>query len=125
VSAIRNRDEQGNSESHFAVGRIRYDLVDPQIPEGMLLYLKSSLTGNEPADVLRYKAQHKEFPHQTTADQWFNESQFESYRTLGYAALCSTFEPTRSRVQKGDLHGAIRTLARSQMEKRETGRAQR
>ena len=23
------------------------------------------------------------FPHETTADQWFTESQFESYRALG------------------------------------------
>jgi len=24
------------------------------------------------------------FPHESTADQWFKESQFESYRALGY-----------------------------------------
>jgi hypothetical protein len=24
------------------------------------------------------------FPHQPTSDQWFTESQFESYRQLGY-----------------------------------------
>jgi hypothetical protein len=24
------------------------------------------------------------FPQQSTADQWFNEAQFESYRKLGY-----------------------------------------
>src|SRR5207249_1010242 len=48
-----------------------------------LLYFKSSLTGNEETDVLQYHSKHPEFPHQSTGDQWFSESQFESYRKLG------------------------------------------
>jgi hypothetical protein len=28
-------------------------------------------------------ALHKDFPHESTADQWFSESQMESYRALG------------------------------------------
>lgn len=59
---------------------------------GWLLYLKSSLTGDEPADVTEYRTQHAEFPHQSTADQFFSESQFESYRRLGYHVLRSAFE---------------------------------
>jgi hypothetical protein len=34
-------------------------------------------------DVLNYGVKHPEFPHQTTVDQFFDESQFESYRQLG------------------------------------------
>jgi len=47
------------------------------------------LTGREPADVLAYAKQtvdsrkESRFPHEATADQWFSESQFESYRQLG------------------------------------------
>jgi hypothetical protein len=33
--------------------------------------------------VANYAASHPEFPHETTADQWFSESQLESYRALG------------------------------------------
>jgi hypothetical protein len=33
--------------------------------------------------VWRYYDQHQTFPHQSTADQWFDELQFESYRALG------------------------------------------
>jgi hypothetical protein len=51
--------------------------------EGTLVYLKSSVTGDEPADVLGYHKQVPRFPHESTADQWFDESQFESYRRLG------------------------------------------
>ena len=36
-----------------------------------------------PDDVWRYSEKHKTFPHQSTADQWFDELQFESYRALG------------------------------------------
>ena len=30
-----------------------------------------------------YGATHPQFPHESTLDQWFTESQFESYRHLG------------------------------------------
>jgi len=36
-----------------------------------------------PDDVRRYGEKHPTFPHQSTADQWFDEDQFESYRALG------------------------------------------
>ncbi len=31
------------------------------------------------------------FPHQTTADQFFDETQFESYRTLGLHVALQVF----------------------------------
>ena len=31
-----------------------------------------------------YKGAHPDFPDQTTADQFFDEEQFEAYRELGY-----------------------------------------
>jgi hypothetical protein len=49
----------------------------------VLLYPKATLSGDEPVDVLNYGAAHADFPHETTANQWFGESQFESYRMLG------------------------------------------
>lgn len=83
VGPIKRRAKNGHSQWHCAIGKLRYSLVDQNARDGILVYLKSSLTGDEPADVLRYAAQHPEFPHQTTGDQWFDESQFESYRALG------------------------------------------
>jgi len=73
------------------VGKIKY--LDPPGTDGILVYLKSSLTGDEPEDVLEYKVHHPEFPHESTADQWFTESQFESYRQLGYHVAEKAFEP--------------------------------
>ena len=77
---------------HCAVGTIRYDRKDPDLSAGYLLYIKPSLTGSEPLDVLQYAVAHPEFPHETTTDQWFGESQFESYRKLGYHIAKVVFE---------------------------------
>ena len=38
-------------------------------------------------DVQGYAAKNKTFPHQTTTDQFFDESQFESYRALGQHSI--------------------------------------
>jgi hypothetical protein len=86
VDAIRRSKETGYSETHCAFGKIRYDRVHGgggHDSVGTLLYIKASLTGEEPADVEHYADEHPEFPHQTTVDQFFDESQFESYRALG------------------------------------------
>lgn len=72
------------SKAHCTVGRIRYDKVDEGGEMGTLLYIKPSLLGNEHADILNYRKINKGFPHQSTVDQWFDEDQFETYRTLGY-----------------------------------------
>jgi predicted acylesterase/phospholipase RssA len=83
IDSLRRQKDTNHSQWHCAVGRIHYERVYQDFPSGTLVYLKSSLTGDEPADVQRYAAQNPKFPHQSTADQWFDESQFESYRALG------------------------------------------
>ncbi len=65
----------------WAWGRIRY--TNNSADDGFLLYVKSSLCGEEPIDILSYATAHPEFPHETTVNQWFTESQFECYRRLG------------------------------------------
>jgi hypothetical protein len=67
----------------FAVGRIGYSAVDPELTDGVLVYLKPTLVGDEPVDVANYARTHATFPHESTAEQWFDEAQFESYRMLG------------------------------------------
>lgn len=65
---------------HAAIGRIIYD----EGQEGVLIYLKSSLSGDENDYVLDYKRRNGTFPHETTVDQFFTEEQFEAYRALGF-----------------------------------------
>lgn len=71
---------------HVFFGTIKYSCVDgnsTDVTDGELLYIKASLTGDEPADVTQYYKAHNDFPHESTANQFFNESQFESYVRLG------------------------------------------
>ena len=79
---VRSRGKAG---AYCAVGRVRYSMVDDTSADedGWLIYLKPVFNGDEPADVVAYAQLNKEFPHEPTTDQWFSESQFESYRRLG------------------------------------------
>jgi len=60
---------------------------------GVIVYLKSSLVGDEPADLLAYKLRHEVFPHDMTGNQWFAETQFESYRRLGHHVAMTALQP--------------------------------
>jgi hypothetical protein len=92
VNPIRFQPDGEKSQWHCAVGKIQYSKVDESAPDGIIVYIKPSLTGDEPTDVQRYASKYKSFPHQSTADQWFDESQFESYRMLGEHIVSSVFE---------------------------------
>lgn len=83
VDQLRRRPAMKTSGRHHTIGLIRYDKVDADAAAGTLLYLKASLTGDEPSDVQDYAARHPAFPHEPTSDQFFDEAQFESYRRLG------------------------------------------
>ncbi|MBX3732509.1 MAG: patatin-like phospholipase family protein [Verrucomicrobiae bacterium] len=75
----------GLSAQHVAVGTIHYDGLGGA-DKGTLLYVKPVLTGDEPCDVAQYRTLNPEFPQQTTADQFYDEAQWESYRRLGMHA---------------------------------------
>ena len=85
LGPMRPDPATGLSARHCAVGRIRYP-KEPGLEEevGWLLVLKSSLTGDELARIDNYRQENPVFPQQSTADQFFDDSQFESYRELGY-----------------------------------------
>ena len=51
---------------------------------GTLFYVKTTLISGLPADLYGYKQAHEAFPDEPTADQFFDERQFEAYRELGY-----------------------------------------
>jgi len=84
VSKMDLVKDTGLCGASCAVGAIRYSHVDPDGLDGTLLYIKPAIVGSENADVLNYRKTNPAYPHQGTADQWFDEAQFESYRALGY-----------------------------------------
>jgi predicted acylesterase/phospholipase RssA len=87
----------GTSSSHWVVGRIHY----PPLREGgedeigLLLYIKASVVGTESEVIREYRTRHPDFPQESTADQLFEEDQFEAYRALGFQIGAGLFETRR------------------------------
>ena len=81
---VRKSGPNGFSREHAAVGTIYYPAIKGETQVGKLLYLKSSLTGNENEYIYEYRSRNEAFPHESTSDQFFTEPQFEAYRELGF-----------------------------------------
>ncbi|MGA8762210.1 MAG: hypothetical protein WB562_04895, partial [Candidatus Sulfotelmatobacter sp.] len=110
LDTLKPEKDAPYSQAHCVLGDIHYpNRAEP----GKLLYIKASLTGKEPQDVLAYKVAHPEFPHQTTAEQWFDESQFESYRALGRFIVESALEALgdREEIAKKTTEELFETLS--------------
>ena len=54
--------------------------------------------GTESAGVVAYATANAAFPHESTGDQFFSESQFESYHTLGFEIMDSVLKRGLERV---------------------------
>jgi hypothetical protein len=52
-------------------------------PDARIILIKPRLTTDACADLEQYQATHPEFPQEPTADQFYDEAQWESYRKLG------------------------------------------
>jgi hypothetical protein len=97
--------EEEKKKKYCAIGRIHYSDVDEGTPaeiDGFLLYIKPTIYGSEPADVQNYARANAAFPHESTGDQMFSETQFESYRALGFHEV-TEFAPKGASESKIDL----------------------
>lgn len=81
--AITSRSNPTKPVHWFGCGKIHYSEKE----KGELLYLKPADLPDVPMDVRAYRNAHDAFPHQPTIDQFFSESQFESYRKLGWSEM--------------------------------------
>lgn len=82
----RDADGKLRKGNYVVTAPIRYSAVDgDDSKDGVLVYIKAGIYDDEhlPKDVYNYMQQSPEFPHEPTSDQFFSESQFESYRALG------------------------------------------
>ncbi|HXM34578.1 MAG TPA: patatin-like phospholipase family protein [Pyrinomonadaceae bacterium] len=96
-----NLPSQDMKSKYCATGKIRYSCVDRDPNDvttkdadfdGTIIYIKPSLIGEEPRDVVNYWQGSNGFPQEVITDQWFTEAQFESYRALGshiIEAICN------------------------------------
>jgi hypothetical protein len=102
---------------HVALGIIDYpprEDSDGPRQQGVLIYVKASLSGDENDYVVGYALRHAEFPQETTADQLFSEEQLEAYRALGEHAarrfLTGTDPCAAEADRREDLLQQVRTL---------------
>jgi hypothetical protein len=86
------------SRRPFVWGSIRYQPehlrilgLDPAADRGVIVWIKPTVTALNAVDVQQYHRANPEFPQQSTADQSYDESQFESYRRLGYESARDVF----------------------------------
>ncbi|MEA2488728.1 MAG: hypothetical protein QOH21_520, partial [Acidobacteriota bacterium] len=90
---------------YVARATIRYRSVDGSAAkDGTLIYIKAGLYDEPtcPRDVYNYAQESPFFPHEPTSDQFFSESQFESYRALGRHAvneICGNYPVATSAVR--------------------------
>ncbi len=100
VSPLRPGTGSGErlSRQPMVAGDIYYPPTEPDGDGdvGILLYVKPTLTGDEPADITQYARRNERFPHETTLDQFYDEAQWESYRRLGEHVVEEALRPVRA-----------------------------
>lgn len=83
-------DDKGQSKQPYVVAKLKYPpIAGDKETEGYLLWVSTARTEGQKPDVIRYGEQNADFPFDSTGDQLFDQSQFESYRQLGHAAVRS------------------------------------
>jgi hypothetical protein len=91
------------TRTHVVIGRVHYEDVDTGQVPGILVYVKISMTGDEPSDLQKYASKDPRFPHHPTdLRQSFDEEQFECYRVLGVHIAREVFADAVREVQQGE-----------------------
>jgi len=106
------RNDRRVVRAHYAVGTITYaashlkalgwDPLPADEVRGVIVWIKPTIAADDPADVRQYGYQNAAFPQQSTINQWFDESQFESYRKLGERSALEAFEELAATRRLGE-----------------------
>lgn len=108
----------GPGHPYHAIGEIDYPAADGGRPadKGVILYLKPGYHGSENTAAIRsYAIANPQFPHDDTINQWFGESQIESYRALGFEIMDNLLSTALERlagktnITIADVVGALRS----------------
>ncbi|WP_250031410.1 hypothetical protein [Paractinoplanes maris] len=87
---VADKDDKGPLAGRLATASVMTATVtypdcfpDGRPPAGRLYYGRAVLSAATPWDVLAYAGAHRSFPNDSTADQWFQQQQFDAYHALG------------------------------------------
>lgn len=84
-------DECERVKAHATIARVTYPGTQKQ---STILFIKPGITDDLPPDLVNYQRSKKDFPQQSTLDQFFDEAQWESYRKLGECIASRVFDPS-------------------------------
>jgi hypothetical protein len=94
--AATSADAGARRPLYGALAHVRYARRDPAWPNaptsGLLMLIKPVVGATEPEDIQSYRRGHASFPQESTADQFFDDPQWEAYRRLGEEAGRSLFK---------------------------------
>jgi Patatin-like phospholipase len=101
---VTKADAQGVGSVQVGRGKIVYQaehlrllgLDEKTERVGDIVWVKPTVIAKSAADVRQYRRAHSDFPQQSTAEQWYDESQFESYRRLGYESGLQAFAEVKA-----------------------------
>lgn len=100
----RAKDNSVIEGAYYAIGEIDYQTApggNAASENGYILYVKPGYHGTESAGIVAYATANAAFPHESTADQFFSESQFESYHTLGFEITDSVLTEALKKLDPG------------------------
>jgi hypothetical protein len=94
------------STSAVLTGTIKYPQQSRYREEtGTLVVAKAALTPEMPYEVLSYAQSNPVFPHDSTADQWFNVGQFDAYQAIGRHIGLAAADTMRKRLASTPASG--------------------
>jgi hypothetical protein len=103
-------DKDGDDEGKpWALGQIEYSKARLG-PDGIIVYVKASGGIPLPWDVESYGKRHASFPQESTMNQWFSETRFESYRALGEHIIRATIRQVQDESGADLLRDSLRTV---------------
>jgi hypothetical protein len=115
---VRPEPSVGFSRSHFVVADVLELGNEARGWRGLLVYVKASLRAPQSpktvdSESFRYKTQHPAFPHESTADQFFDGAQWRAYYYLGRfmaGDLLREDVTDPARIARRDLSGLFAAL---------------
>jgi len=109
---LESVQQQFRAGDHLALWKMQYPDTDRR--PGLCVYIKSSVPAPQPFAAGQYKLCHEEFPHDSTINQFFQEEQFEVYRSLGYLLAKNMLERMQFKAEaQGNSPIAVDALLRS------------
>ena len=86
--------------------------------EGLFVYVQMALTGGEEVDLKQFRKSHPNFPDEPIANQFFNSSQVESYRQLGYEIASKVCKELPTAMDQGVRWCSSKRLTTAQIANR-------